>query len=353
MVTSDIVLKNTAELFVEYEGETVKIRALAKEDIGTVSKLLAYRHKQERKQFKSLNAIFEEHETLEPIAVKMFDEKLMISVGAFDGDRLLGFIISTVKADTVFGRCAWVKYDGLALAEGVEHGLYRELYAAIADKWIQAGCLKHFVIVPAGQDGVISAWLNSGFAYEQVFGLKELSPSTVEPLEGVTVRKALSDDKNALASISGNILSFQAQSPTYAAALPEMFAELADGYAGLADDEESHVLLAYRDNELLGFTCGYFEGENNFNMMIPPKSTELGVAATNSVSQNKGVGTLLTQSLFNDAIDAGYENSTTDWRITNLKSSVFWPKMGYRPYAYRMVRTIDERILWADGHRKL
>ncbi len=331
----------------------MKIRALTNGDVSSVTKLLAHRHRQERNQFKALNSMFEEIEILEPIVVKMFDEKLMISVGAFDGEQLLGFLISTVKADSVFGRCAWVKYDGLALAEGVGYELYRDLYATIADKWIQAGCLKHFVIVPAGQDAVISAWLNSGFAYEQAFGLKELSLSTLEPLEGVTVRKATSDDKDALASISGNILSFQAQSPTYAAALPEMFAELADGYAGLADDEESHVLLAYKGNELLGFTCGYFEGENTYNMMIPPKSTELGVAATNSASQNKGVGTLLTRSLFNDAIEAGYENSTTDWRITNLKSSVFWPKMGYKPYAYRMVRTIDERILWADGHRKL
>lgn len=331
----------------------MKIRALARKDIKAMSKLLAHRHQLERSVYNSLNVLFEDEKKIEPLISSFFDEKLSISIGAFEGEELLGFISSTIKTDTLFGRCAWVKYDGLALAEDVDPSLYRDLYAHIAEKWLELGCLKHFVIIPAGQSEVVDAWLKSGFAYEQVFGLTSLKSKDVKAVDDVTIRKANSGDKDALRSISGNILSFQAQTPTFAVAMPEMFAELEDGYAGLADDEECHVLLAYKENKFLAFTCGYFEGDNSSNMMIPVKSTELGVAATNDASRNKGIGTLLTEHLFNDAIKAGYENSTTDWRITNLKSSVFWPKMGYKPYAYRMVRTIDDRILWANGHKKL
>jgi hypothetical protein len=38
----------------------------------------------------------------------------------------------------------------------------------------------------------------------------------------------------------------------------------------------------------------------------------------------------------------------TDWRSTNLLSSRFWPRQGFRPAAYRLVRRVDERITWAS-----
>lgn len=329
------------------------IRELKKSDVLEVSKILSCRHRDERRSFEGLNKIFEDVELLEKIVSKKLEEDLLVSSAAFEGDKLLGFIISSIKTDKVFGRCAWVKYDGLALADGVNPDLYRELYADIAVKWIKLGCLKHFVIVPSAREDVINSWLKSGFAYEQVFGIKKLEYSKIEDVDGVLVKKATIEDKSDLESVSSLILSYQAKSPTYAVALPEMFDEIRRGYGGLASDEDSHVLLAYNEKQLLGFTCGYFDGDDNSNMMMPYKGTELGVAATNPDFQSRGVGTLLTKSLFNASIDAGYEYSITDWRITNMKSSVFWPKMGYEAYAYRFVRTIDPRAYWADGFTRL
>jgi len=46
--------------------------------------------------------------------------------------------------------------------------------------------------------------------------------------------------------------------------------------------------------------------------------------------------------------EKGYGNITTDWRITNLASSTFWPKCGFKPVAYRMVRFIDSNYAWAN-----
>lgn len=329
------------------------IRDLTISDASDMAKLLAYRHKEERVKFQALNKIFEDETVLESIVEKKIHKKRTIAIGAYQGDTLLGFIMSNVIQDTVFGRCAWVKYDGLALAEGTDATLYRDLYATISKKWINIGCLKHFVIVPAGQNEVMNSWLNSGFAYEQVFGIKELELPNINKIEGICIREASVKDKKDIESISGLILSFQAQTPTCAIALPEMFEELKKGYGGLIEDQEAHLMLAYQEDDFLGFTCGYFEDEDKENMITPYKNVELGVAGTNPSFQNRGVGTLLTLSLFKDAFIAGYENSTTDWRITNMKSSVFWPKMGYKPYAYRIVRTIDRRIYWADGDKRL
>lgn len=329
----------------------MKIQKLTVNDIPEIVKLLAFRHKQERQCYEGLNQVFENEQVLEKIVRKNLGEKRVIAIGAFEEGQLIAFIISNVKKDHVFGRCAWVKYDGLALAEGVDAQVYRLLYAHISKLWITDGCLKHYIIVPGSNDDVLKAWLFSGFAYEQVFGIKKLVDPEIKPLDNITIRKAMPSDEKDLKSISGLIMSYQAGSPTYAAALPELFSEIEDGYGGLISDQEAHVLMAYQDDTFLGFTCGYFEGENIENMMVPYKNTELGVAGTFSHVQNKGIGTVLTLSLFRDAIEAGYENTTTDWRITNMKSSVFWPKMGYEPYAYRLVRNIDPRVYWANGKR--
>jgi hypothetical protein len=36
------------------------------------------------------------------------------------------------------------------------------------------------------------------------------------------------------------------------------------------------------------------------------------------------------------------------WRSTNLLTARFWPRQGFRPVAYRLVRRVDQRIAWAN-----
>jgi len=329
------------------------IREFQENDVNKAASILAARHRRERIEYPSLNQAFEDVQLLENIIKEQLAEPLSIAIVAYEGDELLGFLISQIKTGKVFGRCAWIAYEGLGIADGVDTSLYRNLYADISKRWLELGCLKHYVIVPAGRDDVLNAWLMSSFSYEQVFGINTLEIEFDDQNLDIEIISAKSKHKADLESISDTIMSFQASSPTYAVALPEMFKELEKGYAGLVEDEEAHVLLAYENDKLLGFTCGYFEDDNRSNMMMPYRGFELGVAATNMMYQKKGVGTVLTKTLFNDALKKKYESSITDWRITNLKSSKFWPSMGYKPFAYRMVRTIDQRIYWANGFKKL
>ncbi len=334
----------------------MRIEVLTRESVEEISELLVGRHKRERKVFEGLKAEFEDLAIVKPLIEKLFDEDIVIAIGAYENSKLIGYIVSQVMKSDVFGRCAWVKYEGTALAENSEPEVYRELYCHIADLWLKAGCLKHYVIVPAGDQEVTKAWLHSGFAYEQVFGMNKLTKQSLvenKSAGDIRIRKAEGSDADVLKSVSGIILSHQAKSPTFAAALPELFGAIEKGYAGLASDDSAHVLLAYKGEELLGFTCGYFDEDSNQNMMLPHKGMELGVAATIPSKHKMGAGTLLTKHLFNNAISAGYEYSMTDWRITNLTSSKFWPKMGYKPYAYRMIRNIDPRAYWANGESKI
>ena len=54
-------------------------------------------------------------------------------VAAVDGDRLLGYLIGDLVIDAVWGRSAWVRLAGCALAPGQSAELVRDLYAALAE----------------------------------------------------------------------------------------------------------------------------------------------------------------------------------------------------------------------------
>jgi GNAT superfamily N-acetyltransferase len=82
---------------------------------------------------------------------------------------------------------------------------------------------------------------------------------------------------------------------------------------------------------------------------IPDNSCFLGFAATREDEQRRGIGRLLTARGLADASETGYTTCFTDWRATNLLSSRFWTKRGWRPVVYRLSRRLDSRILWSHN----
>jgi hypothetical protein len=56
--------------------------------------------------------------------------------------------------------------------------------------------------------------------------------------------------------------------------------------------------------------------------------------------RGSGAGVALTHASFAWAKERGYETMVTDWRVTNLLSSRFWPKRGFRPTFFRLYRSI-------------
>ena len=76
------------------------------------------------------------------------------------------------------------------------------------------------------------------------------------------------------------------------------------------------------------------------------------VAGTRESFRGRGIGRALTQHGLREARAAGYTVCETDWRSANLEAARMWPRQGFQPVAYRLVRRLDPRIAWANGaHR--
>ncbi|MGG7165281.1 GNAT family N-acetyltransferase [Clostridium ihumii] len=331
----------------------MEFREFSKEDVIQASKLLANRHKKERVIFPTLKKEFEDSKYTEKILYKLMESSYVKGICAYENNNLLGFLLSNIKTEGMFGRCAFVSYEGLAIADTESSELYRKLYAEIAKIWVKNGALSHFIEVPAGYKEVVDSWLKLSFAFQQVYGITSLSKAEVSISDNLAIRQANKNDSEKLKEISNLIFSYQAGSPTYAAGLPETVEQIREGYGELTEDEDAIVLLAYKDSKLLGFQCANIGEDDSSSMMSPEKSLEISICGTIEESRGTGIGDTLTKLMFNSAIELGFENAIADWRIANLCSSNFWLKQGFQPVAYRMFRTIDERVYWADGIRVL
>jgi ribosomal protein S18 acetylase RimI-like enzyme len=237
----------------------------------------------------------------------------------------------------VRGRCAWLRLASHALAAGIDAELYRDLYAALAAGWVARGYFDHYALIPAADRAALDAWFALSFGLEQAHGLRPLAAPDA------------ADDRETLIAVSQWLRRYQAGPPIWGAALPDDTAKIETGYAEMAGDEQVTGWLAFLDGQVAGFQA-YFPAEPaDDNPLIPPGCIDLSVAATHPELRGRGVGISLTQAGLADAAARGYTACVADWRVTNLLSSRFWPRRGFRPAVYRLVHRVDPRIAWAQG----
>jgi GNAT superfamily N-acetyltransferase len=274
-------------------------------------------------------------------------------LAAVSKGRLVGYMIGEMVLDQVWGRSAWVRLPGWALAEGQSTELLRKLYATLGRHWVAHGCFAHFVLAPAASRQITDAWFSLSFGLEQIHALLDLdsappgdhgaSPASLE------IRRAGPADRELLAEFSSIIWSHQIGEPVWGIMLPETVPEVREGWAELAEDSSITVWLAFLEGQPAGIQ-GFWPAEpSDLAMWIPPKCVILSVAGTRPEFRGRGVGQALTRHGLAQARSAGARYCETDWRSTNLQAARFWPGEGFQPVVYRLVRRVDPRIAWARG----
>lgn len=314
--------------------------------------LLAQRHARDRVVLAELPARFEDPATATAAVTTAWQQEGVSGVAALQDGRLAGHLIGRRVIDAVWGRSAWIRPAGCALAPDQDAELVRDLYAALAAPWVEQGIFFHFVLLPIAGRAMLDAWYSLSFGIEQVHALQSLAglaPAAPARPPGLEIRQAGPADKAILIKLSDVIWRRQVPAPVWGIMLPELLPEQKEGWAELADDPDVTVWLAFLDGEPVGVQ-GYWTAEQAVdNLLIPPNCVHLSVAGTVEAFQGRGINTALTHHGLAQAAAAGYQVCETDWRSTNLLASRFWPRRGFRPMAYRLVRRIDPRIAWARG----
>jgi hypothetical protein len=323
-----------------------EFRSITINDVPVMTDLLIGRQSLESKVFSffknsCLNVKYIMNELEE-----LFVNSKVIGVGAFVNDELVGYIMGEIKINNRIGRCAWVPYEGIAIRTDQSSELIRYLYAKVSVLWLEQGCFSHSTLIPIANTVYYEAFLQLSFAIEQVhavMNIEEYKP--FENVADVDIRLPNKMDSEVMGKMSSIISTFQNSAPVFIPALPEVLARIKEAFKGLVEEDDVIVLIAEKDMKELGFQEYEIVTPN---LMTPDDGIELCTAGTYYSQMGSGIGKKLMNEGCRIIKEKGYGNITTDWRITNLASSTFWPKCGFKPVAYRMVRFIDTNYAWAN-----
>ena len=188
--------------------------------------LLAARHRRDRIVLPELPARFEAPAQAQRAIEALWRRPQVTGMAAFQRGRLMGYLIGEVVISAVWGRSAWIRWAGHALAEGVESDLYRDLYAALGPQWLAYGCFEHYVQLSAADSAGLAAWFSLSFGQEQAHALRSLAEvdAVVKPVAmGLTIRQATPDDRSALRDIAPLIAQYQTQAPVWGDRSPGVY----------------------------------------------------------------------------------------------------------------------------------
>jgi GNAT superfamily N-acetyltransferase len=250
--------------------------------------------------------------------------------------RPVGYLLGTHKDDSRWGPNVWVEAAGHAVEDAE---VIRDLYATAAAQWFDEGRTRQYVMVPASDRGLLDAWARLSFGQQHAHGIRDV-PDVPWP-EGV--RPAQEQDLDALVELSPLLADHQARSPVFGIGLPrespeEIRAEILEDVA----NPNFGDLVAEQDGRIVGaFQLVPVElSSMHSGLSRPEGAVLLNWAATRPEVRGSGAGVALTTASFAWARAKGYSTMVTDWRETNLLSSRFWPKRGFRRSFLRLYRSI-------------
>lgn len=312
--------------------------------IEDASALLAARHRRDRTAASLLPSRFEAPADCAAAISKVLALEGSGGAVATEGGRMTGYLLYRT-GDDIFGSHVWCgmeshAYDGSGGAEVLRH-----LYGALAGEWVGAGRGHHYVMTPERDLGALDRWFHLAFGHQQVHALMEVEPREPSPVEGFAVRQIGPGDEAAIEPLVRVIWEAHRQSPVFAVVDDGDWEGLYPSHVELLNDPKVGYFIAEGDDGPLGHAVMDPVIETDHPMFTPEGSIYLEVAATVPEERGRGVMTALVDACMNWSASEGYEVCVTDWRATNLLSSRYWLRRGFRPVAYRLHRVIDPRLV--------
>lgn len=270
-------------------------------------------------------------------------------VAAFEGDRMVGFLIGSLRFEQPWGRAGWVEAAGHAVAPDRADAA-RDLFAAWAEPHLRWGIFRYLVNVLSGEPDALEPWYELNFGQMHAYAIRSTDASDLSPPPGdVRVRLATEADVVVMEVASETIWREQVSAPSWSPFLPERVEPNRAEYVDLLltpGDETVWVAEDAATGEALG-ACLVFPLEPDLD--IPDRNLKLTGAGTFEGARRRGVSRALVHAALEHARSQGVPWCVLDWRTSSLLASRAWPALGWRRTRIRLERQIDERIAWANG----
>jgi GNAT superfamily N-acetyltransferase len=253
---------------------------------------------------------------------------------AVEAGEVVGYLLGPRREDGI-GAHVWSASAGHAVRDPE---LIRDLYAVAAERWVADGLTRHFVYVPAMRE-LVEPWLRLSFGISAAQAAMETRPTAPPSADaGIRVRLSTPEDTPVAAAYDRQLQLHLQRSPSFSELPAQSDQEVLDEWrAGEGDPQFTHF-VAEQDGRILGHLLLYRRPAGD--LRVPPRSIDLANALTEAGARGSGAGVALTEHAIGWAHEHGYEIMTTDWRMTNLLASRFWPRRGFRETFLRLYRSI-------------
>jgi GNAT superfamily N-acetyltransferase len=301
------------------------------EDVDAAAELLAARHGVHRESEPLLPADVDFRKQIED----EWQQDGASGVLAHSGAEPVGYLVARPLP---YGRAdlTWMVAGIGGHAVAGDRELARDIYAAAAGRWVDDGHMRHAVFVPSSDLDLVDAWFRLSFGASAALATRETAPQ--EPIDaGVTIRAGTPDDLEVAARLDRAMGDSMLPAPSFSVYAGWSDAEYVEDWRDTWDDERFVHFVAERDGHVVGHSILY---RRPHDLRVPRDSIDLAGASTFPELRGSGVGRALTEHVIDWAHANGIPTMVTDWRMTNMLASRFWPKRGFRPTFLRLYRAL-------------
>jgi GNAT superfamily N-acetyltransferase len=312
----------------------LEVLPLEDDQLDAAAALLADRHQRHRQA----EALLPKVDDFKAQLQRELEPDGAVGVVAMRGDEIVAYVVGRLERDPQLGDVrAIVDLAGCAAAAG-EAEAVRDLYAALAARWIAAGATRHLALIPASDEALTDPWLRLAFGVQYIWAVRETA--VMKPIDAnVRIRPGTPDDLELVAKLDRTLYEHHAQSPSFSGLTIPTDDEFQADWSDLWDDGELHThFVAERDGIGIGHAVLYRRPTGD--LRVPDDNIDLSHAATLPSARRTGVSVALMAHALTWAHEQGFRSMTTDWRSVNLLSSRHWPRLGFRPTYYRLYRAV-------------
>jgi ribosomal protein S18 acetylase RimI-like enzyme len=308
--------------------------------VDAAGELLAARHTAHRRAEPLLPEGFEEAEAARAEVAAAWRAEGSSGAAGFRDGRLVGYLIGAPREDSAWGANVFIEAAGHAVEQAEDA---RDLYALAATGWVEQGRPRHYAVVPSTDAALVDAWFRLGFGQQQALAVLQV-PTEIEVRvpDSLEIREPREEDIEALLPLDFALPAHQRASPVFSPRpLPTPVEVRAEWRSTIAGNEEQ-VLIGWVDSRPVACwsICAAERSNDHRGLPCPERAAFLAFAVTLPETRGTGVGVALTDASMALAAEGGYKAMVTDWRVTNLAASRFWPRRGFRTAFVRLYRSI-------------
>lgn len=326
---------------------SIHIQPLETKHIEEAATLVALRYQAERTHNQLLPAQFEQAEVITSRLQEQVGK--VPGVAAIRDNRLVGFLLG-LRAP-IFGRIRGVFSPdwGHAADSSDPYNIYRAMYAELSQAWLVNGCFAHAIQVYTHEHDASNAWFSLGFGMRGMDALRDLSPIRgVSHLE-IEIRQVRPEDFEILMPLVLDLCKHLAAAPIFLP-LTDTLGQRRTSHKEWLENSNNALWLAFQNGAAVGYIRA--QPSTHYNLAIADDTTvSITGAFTCPEVRGSGVGAMLLNHVLKWARSQGCQKCAVDCETANIPGHAFWRKH-FQPICYALVRSIDERLAWANETRE-